>query len=96
MYAALGLTLLALTTAPTPEPWRVAHPQPAPTGTVIVMTGWYENTEDNPLVDPEVWATRGARTSMVPEPMVTFLGRAFPIRTTFARPSSSRSWLRAM
>ncbi len=33
-----------------------------PTGTVIVMTGWYENTEDNPLVDPEVWATRGART----------------------------------
>ena len=33
-----------------------------PTGTVIVMTGWYENTADNPLIDPEVWAARGSRT----------------------------------
>ena len=33
-----------------------------PTGTVIVMTGWYENTENNPLTDPEAWYARGART----------------------------------
>ena len=33
-----------------------------PTGTVIVMTGWYENTDDNPLTDPEVWFARGSRT----------------------------------
>jgi hypothetical protein len=33
-----------------------------PTGTVIVMTGWYENTEDNPLTDASAWYARGART----------------------------------
>jgi hypothetical protein len=33
-----------------------------PTGTVIIMTGWYENTAHRPLVDPEVWATRGSRS----------------------------------
>ena len=33
-----------------------------PAGTVIVMTGWYENTEDNPLTDPEAWYARGSRT----------------------------------
>ncbi len=33
-----------------------------PAGTVIVMTGWYENTEGNPLTDPEVWYARGSRT----------------------------------
>ncbi len=33
-----------------------------PAGTVIVMTGWYENTEGNPLTDPEVWYSRGSRT----------------------------------
>ena len=33
-----------------------------PAGTVIVMTGWYENTADNPLTDPEVWYARGSRT----------------------------------
>ena len=33
-----------------------------PTGTVIVMTGWYENTAENPLTDPEVWYARGSRT----------------------------------
>ena len=33
-----------------------------PTGTVIVMTGWYENTEDNPLTDAEAWYSRGSRT----------------------------------
>jgi hypothetical protein len=33
-----------------------------PTGTVIVMTGWYENSAENPLTDPEVWYSRGSRT----------------------------------
>jgi hypothetical protein len=33
-----------------------------PTGTVIVMTGWYENTEDNPLTDASAWYARGSRT----------------------------------
>ncbi len=33
-----------------------------PAGTVIVMTGWYENTEDNPLTDAEAWYSRGSRT----------------------------------
>ena len=33
-----------------------------PAGTVIVMTGWYENTADNPLTDPEAWYARGSRT----------------------------------
>ena len=33
-----------------------------PTGTVIVMTGWYENTEGNPLTDPDLWFARGSRT----------------------------------
>jgi hypothetical protein len=33
-----------------------------PTGTVIVMTGWYENTEQNPLTDSEAWYARGSRT----------------------------------
>ena len=33
-----------------------------PTGTVIVMTGWYENSQDNPLTDAEVWYARGSRT----------------------------------
>jgi mono/diheme cytochrome c family protein len=35
-----------------------------PTGTVLVLTGWYDNTENNPLnPDPNVWAGRGARTT---------------------------------
>ena len=34
-----------------------------PTGTVVVVTGWYENTEDNPLTDSEVWYARGSRTT---------------------------------
>jgi hypothetical protein len=33
-----------------------------PAGTVIVMTGWYENTEQNPLTDPTAWYARGSRT----------------------------------
>ena len=33
-----------------------------PEGTVIVMTGWYENTADNPLTDAEMFYTRGSRT----------------------------------
>jgi hypothetical protein len=33
-----------------------------PAGTVIIMTGWYENTEANPLTDPEAWYARGSRT----------------------------------
>ncbi|HSH75902.1 MAG TPA: hypothetical protein VLA09_09495 [Longimicrobiales bacterium] len=34
-----------------------------PTGTVMVLTGWYDNTADNPLAtDPNVWVTRGSRT----------------------------------
>ena len=33
-----------------------------PTGTVLVMTAWYENTAENPLTDPEVWYARGSRT----------------------------------
>lgn len=35
-----------------------------PTGTVLVITAWYDNTENNPLnPDPEVWYARGARTT---------------------------------
>jgi hypothetical protein len=35
-----------------------------PEGTVLVMTGWYDNTEDNPLnPDPEIWYARGSRTT---------------------------------
>ena len=35
-----------------------------PEGTVLVMTGWYDNTADNPLnPDPEIWYARGARTT---------------------------------
>ena len=35
-----------------------------PEGTVLVMTGWYDNTEDNPLnPDPEIWYARGDRTT---------------------------------
>ena len=35
-----------------------------PQGTVLVMTGWYDNTEDNPLnPDPEIWYARGSRTT---------------------------------
>ena len=35
-----------------------------PTGTVLVLTGWYDNTENNPLnPDPEVWYARGSRTT---------------------------------
>ena len=33
-----------------------------PEGTVIVMTGWYDNTADNPLTDSEMFYTRGSRT----------------------------------
>ncbi|WP_420636434.1 c-type cytochrome [Candidatus Palauibacter sp.] len=34
-----------------------------PTGTVLVMTGWYDNTEENDLTpDPEIWYARGSRT----------------------------------
>ena len=33
-----------------------------PAGTVIVMTGWYENTDARALVDPTVWAGRGSRS----------------------------------
>ncbi len=35
-----------------------------PTGTVLVFTAWYDNTEANPLTpDPEVWYSRGSRTT---------------------------------
>ncbi len=35
-----------------------------PEGTVLVMTGWYDNTENNPLnPDPEIWYARGSRTT---------------------------------
>jgi len=35
-----------------------------PEGTVLVMTGWYDNTADNPLnPDPEIWYARGSRTT---------------------------------
>ena len=34
-----------------------------PAGTVVVLTGWYDNTEENSLTpDPEVWYSRGSRT----------------------------------
>lgn len=34
-----------------------------PEGTVIVLTGWYDNSEDNPLAtDPDIYVTRGSRT----------------------------------
>ena len=34
-----------------------------PTGTVVVLTGWYDNTAENELTpDPEIWYARGART----------------------------------
>jgi hypothetical protein len=35
-----------------------------PEGTVVVFTGWYDNTEDNPLnPDAEIWYARGSRTT---------------------------------
>ncbi len=35
-----------------------------PTGTVLVLTAWYDNSEANPLTpDPEVWYARGSRTT---------------------------------
>lgn len=35
-----------------------------PEGTVLVMTGWYDNTENNPLnPDAEIWYARGSRTT---------------------------------
>lgn len=35
-----------------------------PTGTVLVITAWYDNTENNPLnPDPQIWYARGARTT---------------------------------
>ena len=35
-----------------------------PEGTVVVVTGWYDNTEDNPLnPDAEIWYARGSRTT---------------------------------
>ncbi len=35
-----------------------------PEGTVLVITGWYDNTADNPLnPDPEIWYARGNRTT---------------------------------
>ena len=34
-----------------------------PTGTVVVLTGWYDNTAENELTpDPEIWYARGSRT----------------------------------
>ena len=34
-----------------------------PEGTVLVVTGWYDNTEKNPLAtDPSLYVTRGSRT----------------------------------
>jgi mono/diheme cytochrome c family protein len=35
-----------------------------PTGTTLLITAWYDNTENNPLnPDPDVWVSRGARTT---------------------------------
>ncbi len=35
-----------------------------PTGTVVVLTGWYDNTAENELTpDPEIWYARGSRTT---------------------------------
>ena len=34
-----------------------------PAGTVVVLTGWYDNTPENELTpDPEIWYARGSRT----------------------------------
>ena len=34
-----------------------------PAGTVVVLTGWYDNTAENELTpDPEIWYARGSRT----------------------------------
>ena len=33
-----------------------------PAGTVIVMTGWYENSDERAQVDPTIWAARGNRS----------------------------------
>ena len=34
-----------------------------PTGTVVVLTGWYDNTAENELTpDPDIWYARGSRT----------------------------------
>ena len=34
-----------------------------PTGAVMILTAWYDNTENNPLnPDPDVWVGRGSRT----------------------------------
>ena len=35
-----------------------------PAGAVMILTAWYDNTEDNPYnPDPEVWVGRGGRTA---------------------------------
>ena len=35
-----------------------------PTGAVMILTAWYDNTENNPYnPDPEVWVGRGSRTA---------------------------------
>jgi hypothetical protein len=35
-----------------------------PAGTTLLITAWYDNTENNPInPDPSVWVGRGARTT---------------------------------
>lgn len=40
------------------------HAPLLPAGTTLLLTAWYDNTENNPLnPDPSVWVGRGARTT---------------------------------
>ena len=49
--------------------WQISHIYEenvaplVPTGAVMILTAWYDNTENNPLnPDPDVWVGRGSRT----------------------------------
>jgi hypothetical protein len=50
--------------------WQISHIYEedaaplVPTGAVMILTAWYDNTENNPLnPDPDVWVGRGSRTA---------------------------------
>jgi hypothetical protein len=50
--------------------WQISHIYEenvaplVPTGAVMILTAWYDNTESNPRnPDPDVWVGRGSRTA---------------------------------
>ena len=50
--------------------WQISHIYEedvaplVPAGAVMILTAWYDNTENNPLnPDPDVWVGRGSRTA---------------------------------